>query len=254
MASLQMASILIASPRLLQVVACRRGYGPTSVAASHGQAMSFAKLDELGHKLEALEHALSILGADEATHMAVGGGEKRAEAMASLAGMHAPPGDRARDRRLDRGGRGRGAERGPAGGAARIPASLHQPDLPAVRIRRAPDDGPHALRAALARPARQERLGGLPAGARGRRRAGARGGGDARRRARARSLRRADGAVRSRQPRRRHHAGLRRAEELPQGLRAGGARRAGGAAGEVAAQAAVRHLSRSRGSASSASP
>jgi carboxypeptidase Taq len=50
--------------------------------------MSFAKLDELGHKLEALEHALAILGADEATHMAVGGGEKRAEAMASLAGMH----------------------------------------------------------------------------------------------------------------------------------------------------------------------
>ena len=37
--------------------------------------MSFAKLDELGHKLEALEHALAILGADEATHMAVGGGD-----------------------------------------------------------------------------------------------------------------------------------------------------------------------------------
>ncbi|MEI5678712.1 MULTISPECIES: carboxypeptidase M32 [unclassified Mesorhizobium] len=50
--------------------------------------MSFAKLDQLGHKLEALEHALAILGADEATHMAVGGGEKRAEAMAALAGMH----------------------------------------------------------------------------------------------------------------------------------------------------------------------
>lgn len=50
--------------------------------------MSFAKLDDLGHKLEALEHALAILGADEATHMAVGGGEKRAEAMAALAGMY----------------------------------------------------------------------------------------------------------------------------------------------------------------------
>ncbi|MBZ9659063.1 carboxypeptidase M32 [Mesorhizobium sp. ESP-6-4] len=49
--------------------------------------MSFQKLDQLGHKLEALEHALAILGADEATHMAVGGGEKRAEAMSSLAGM-----------------------------------------------------------------------------------------------------------------------------------------------------------------------
>jgi carboxypeptidase Taq len=50
--------------------------------------MSFQKLDDLCHKLEALEHALAILGADEATHMAVGGGEKRAEAMAALAGMH----------------------------------------------------------------------------------------------------------------------------------------------------------------------
>ncbi len=49
--------------------------------------MSFAKLDALGRKLEALEHALSILGADEATHMATGGGEKRAEAMSQLAGM-----------------------------------------------------------------------------------------------------------------------------------------------------------------------
>ena len=50
--------------------------------------MSFKKLDELGHKLEALEHAQAILGADEATHMAVGGGEKRAEAMATLAGLY----------------------------------------------------------------------------------------------------------------------------------------------------------------------
>jgi carboxypeptidase Taq len=50
--------------------------------------MSFTKLDDLGRKLEALEHALAILGADEATHMAVGGGEKRAEAMAALAGMY----------------------------------------------------------------------------------------------------------------------------------------------------------------------
>src|SRR5690348_6974615 len=49
--------------------------------------MSFEKLDQLGRRLEALEHALAILGADEATHMAVGGGEKRAEALATLAGM-----------------------------------------------------------------------------------------------------------------------------------------------------------------------
>ncbi|MBA3447738.1 MAG: carboxypeptidase M32 [Pseudaminobacter sp.] len=50
--------------------------------------MSFEKLDHLCRKLEALEHSLAILGADEATHMAVGGGEKRAEAMSALAGMH----------------------------------------------------------------------------------------------------------------------------------------------------------------------
>jgi carboxypeptidase Taq len=49
--------------------------------------MSFAKLDALGHKLEALDHALSILRADEATNMPSGGGEKRAEAVAALAGM-----------------------------------------------------------------------------------------------------------------------------------------------------------------------
>lgn len=50
--------------------------------------MSFTKLDALGRKLDAIEHALAILGADEATHMAVGGGEKRAEAMSELAGMY----------------------------------------------------------------------------------------------------------------------------------------------------------------------
>ncbi len=50
--------------------------------------MSFAKLDSHCHSLEALEHALSILGADEATNMAPGGGEKRAEAMAALSGMY----------------------------------------------------------------------------------------------------------------------------------------------------------------------
>jgi carboxypeptidase Taq len=50
--------------------------------------MSFQRLDDLCRRLSALEHALAILGADEATHMAVGGGEDRAEAMALLAGMH----------------------------------------------------------------------------------------------------------------------------------------------------------------------
>ena len=50
--------------------------------------MSFAKLEELGRKLEALEHAQSMLSIDEAVQMPVGGGEKRAEAMAMLAGLH----------------------------------------------------------------------------------------------------------------------------------------------------------------------
>ncbi len=50
--------------------------------------MSFPKLDALGKKLESLEHALSILRADEATNMPSGGGEKRAEAVSALAGMY----------------------------------------------------------------------------------------------------------------------------------------------------------------------
>lgn len=49
--------------------------------------MSFRKLDELCRRLDALDHAIAILGADEATHMAVGGGDARAEAMSVLAGM-----------------------------------------------------------------------------------------------------------------------------------------------------------------------
>ena len=50
--------------------------------------MSFAKLDELGHRLESLSHALSMLRVDEAVQMPAGGGEKRAEAVATLAGMY----------------------------------------------------------------------------------------------------------------------------------------------------------------------
>jgi carboxypeptidase Taq len=49
--------------------------------------MSFAKLDELCRKLEALGHAQSMLGVDEAVNMPEGGGEKRAEAMAVIAAM-----------------------------------------------------------------------------------------------------------------------------------------------------------------------
>ncbi|OCW58164.1 carboxypeptidase M32 [Hoeflea olei] len=50
--------------------------------------MSFAKLDDHCRALGALEHALSILGTDEAVNMAPGGGEARAEAMAGLSGMY----------------------------------------------------------------------------------------------------------------------------------------------------------------------
>jgi carboxypeptidase Taq len=49
--------------------------------------MSFARLDELCRAHSALEHAQSILGADEATNMAPGGGGDRAEAMARLAAI-----------------------------------------------------------------------------------------------------------------------------------------------------------------------
>jgi carboxypeptidase Taq len=49
--------------------------------------MSYEMLDFHCRSLEALEHALSILGVDEATAMAPGGGEKRADAMAALSGM-----------------------------------------------------------------------------------------------------------------------------------------------------------------------
>jgi carboxypeptidase Taq len=49
--------------------------------------MSYANLDALGRKLEAIDHAIAILSADEATNMPVGGGEKRAEAVAHLSGL-----------------------------------------------------------------------------------------------------------------------------------------------------------------------
>jgi carboxypeptidase Taq len=49
--------------------------------------MSFADLDALCRRLEALDHAMSILGVDEAVNMPDGGGEKRAEAMSVLASM-----------------------------------------------------------------------------------------------------------------------------------------------------------------------
>ena len=49
---------------------------------------AFDKLAELGRKLEAIEHAQSMLSVDEAVMMPTGGGEKRAESMSVLAGMY----------------------------------------------------------------------------------------------------------------------------------------------------------------------
>jgi carboxypeptidase Taq len=49
--------------------------------------MSFAELDHLCRRLEALDHAQAMLGVDEAVNMPEGGGEKRAEAMSVIASM-----------------------------------------------------------------------------------------------------------------------------------------------------------------------
>jgi carboxypeptidase Taq len=49
---------------------------------------AFTKIADLGRKLEALEHAQAMLSVDEAVMMPAGGGEKRAESMAMLAGMY----------------------------------------------------------------------------------------------------------------------------------------------------------------------
>ena len=40
--------------------------------------MSFAQIDALCRRLEALDHAQAMLGVDEAVNMPEGGGEKRA--------------------------------------------------------------------------------------------------------------------------------------------------------------------------------
>lgn len=49
--------------------------------------MTYANLDRLNRKLEALSHAQSILSVDEAVNMPLGGGEARGSAMSTLAGM-----------------------------------------------------------------------------------------------------------------------------------------------------------------------
>ena len=137
--------------------------------------------------------------------MPAGGGEKRAEAMSMLAGMYhemataprSPTGSARRARKSSR--------RHAAGGAARVPARLHQ---------HATCLSSDFVRKQVNARMRSEQLwrelrptgdwAGVPAGIRGRGRDGARGGAAARRRAGARALRRDDGAVRSRQPRRRY--------------------------------------------------
>jgi carboxypeptidase Taq len=50
--------------------------------------MTFAQIDHHSRRLETLEHAQAMLGVDEAVNMPIGGGEKRAEAMAGLAAMY----------------------------------------------------------------------------------------------------------------------------------------------------------------------
>lgn len=52
------------------------------------QTSAWQKLDTLNRKLESLAHAESILRADEATNMPSGGGEKRAEAVSTIAGLY----------------------------------------------------------------------------------------------------------------------------------------------------------------------
>jgi carboxypeptidase Taq len=49
--------------------------------------MTFARIDDHLKKLESLDHAQAMLGVDEAVNMPTGGGEKRAEAMSTLAAM-----------------------------------------------------------------------------------------------------------------------------------------------------------------------
>jgi len=49
---------------------------------------AFSRLDTLARRLEAIEHAQAMLGVDEAVMMPLGGGEKRAETLGTLAGMY----------------------------------------------------------------------------------------------------------------------------------------------------------------------
>lgn len=49
--------------------------------------MSYSQLDALNKNLQSLDHAMAMLGVDEAVNMPTGGGDSRAEAMSVLAGM-----------------------------------------------------------------------------------------------------------------------------------------------------------------------
>ena len=131
--------------------------------------MSFARLDEHCRKLEALEHALAMLGADEATHMAVGGGEKRAEAMSALAGMHHRQATAPAVAEWIEAAEREALNEEQAAALRELRRSYtNLTCLPSDFVERT-DAGAPALRAALARSSSQERLGRLPARAGGRR-------------------------------------------------------------------------------------
>ena len=118
---------------------CSAACGRSSGARSD---VSFAKLDELGHRLESLEHALSMLRVDEAVQMPAGGGEKRAEAMSRRSPACTTRRRRARDRRLDRAPpKGEALNEEQQAALRELERALHQHDLPPVRVRPPPDRG-----------------------------------------------------------------------------------------------------------------
>ena len=129
--------------------------------------MSFARLDELCRKLEALDHAEAMLQVDEAVNMPAGGGEKRAEAMGTLAAP-SPTTWQPHPQIDDWIAAARTEDLDPAqqSALARVQAHASQPHLPLGRFRQPQGQCADPLRAAVAEPARQERLGRLSAGLR----------------------------------------------------------------------------------------
>ena len=159
----------------LPVQALRRLHG-------EGEAlMSFAELDHLCRRLEALDHAQAMLGVDEAVNMPEGGGEKRAEAMSVLASMAHEMATAPQIADWIAAAEEEDLDAAQKAAVAEFKRSLHQPHLPLLRLRGAAGQCADALRAAVAHASRQERLERLPAHLREHRVAGARGSGAARR-------------------------------------------------------------------------